>query len=94
MSEKIIVNYPANTIAKRHCLRNIIPRCKNENIKPTVEFPCLCFIGKCGDGPEGELYWVTFSGIILASNPRKTWTGPSCTVIIDSIPERVTINVS
>jgi len=38
------------------------------------------FIGRCGDGPTDSLYLVTYSGIVLANDPGRTWTYHDCDV--------------
>ena len=32
------------------------------------------FIGECGSGPPDSLYLISFGTIILASNPKITWS--------------------
>ena len=43
----------------------------------------IAFIGTCGSGPEKSLYLITFSGIVLACDPHRSWCSRSCNVIVD-----------
>jgi hypothetical protein len=40
------------------------------------------FIGQCGDGPAGELYLITYSGIVLAEAPIRFWSGGDAAVLV------------
>lgn len=41
------------------------------------------FIGRCGKGPDNELYLVTYDTIFLATNPFSAWDTPVCSVYIN-----------
>lgn len=48
------------------------------------------FIGQCGeDGPKSDLYLITFTGIVLASDPGLVWSGKSCIVYIEEFVDVV-----
>ena len=40
------------------------------------------FVGRCGTGPNKALYLVSYSGIILAEDPRQTWDSLGCKVYV------------
>lgn len=41
------------------------------------------FIGKCGFGPEHELYLITYDGIVLATDPQRAWSYGGCSVVVE-----------
>ena len=41
------------------------------------------FIGQCGYGPENEVYLITYSGIMVANNPKRCWINNDCSVYVD-----------
>lgn len=68
-----------NTItnSKKQAVRTTIGQIRELNNE-------TAFIGKCGSGPENELYLITYGSIFLASDPRKKqWSSLNCEVYVD-----------
>lgn len=67
-----------NTIINsKQAARTTISRIRESNNE-------TAFIGKCGSGPENELYLINYGSIFLASDPRKKqWSSPNCEVYVD-----------
>lgn len=41
------------------------------------------FIGRCGNGPENSLYLITYSSVVLATNPQRDWCDDYCQIVIN-----------
>ena len=48
------------------------------------------FVGSVGIGPAHALYLITYDSVVLADNPRTTWSGEAV-VVVDRFCD-VTIN--
>lgn len=74
-----IVSYANNKcpLADIRTVGALIRRASEEGWRETA------FIGKCGDGPDSALYFISYEHVTLASEPYHTWSSMHCSLRID-----------